>query len=165
MVLDKTGTITTGKPRVTRVRAARRASPKTKCSASAAAVEHWSEHPIAHAIVERAEGLRAVRHGFRAIAGTGAEAMVDGRQVFVGRGDAGTSRWMIDGVRAGDFEIADAVKPEAAGAILRLRATGIEVWMITGDNRRIAQDSGQRSRDRRPRMLWPKCCPQIKNAK
>jgi Cu+-exporting ATPase len=140
VVLDKTGTITTGKPRVTRVLPLA-GFTNDEILSLAAAVEHWSEHPTAHAILERAAGL-ALRpsSGFRAIAGRGAEALVDGRRVFVGRGDAGTVAVEIDSVRAGSFEIADEVKPEASGAIQSLRSSGFEVWMITGDNQRIAQE-------------------------
>ena len=65
---------------------------------------------------------------------------MDGRKIFVGRGDTGTIAVDIDGVRAGSFEIADEVKPEAAGAIQSLRSAGLEVWMITGDNQRVARE-------------------------
>jgi Cu+-exporting ATPase len=60
--------------------------------------------------------------------------------VFVGRGDGGVIAVDIDGVRAGEFEIADEAKPEAAGAIQRLRAMNIGVWMITGDSQRAAAE-------------------------
>ncbi len=76
--------------------------------------------------------------GFHAIPGKGAEAMVGEKRVFVGRGDAGAISVDVNGVRSGEFDIVDEVKPEAAEAIRRLRSMGIEVWMITGDNRRVA---------------------------
>jgi Cu+-exporting ATPase len=140
VVLDKTGTITTGKPRVTGILPLPGFTGDEILSL-AAAIEHWSEHPIAHAIMERAAGLPLPpSSGFRAIAGSGAEALVAGRKIFIGRGDAGTVAVDIDGVRAGSFEIADEVKPEAAGAIQSLRSASLEVWMITGDNQRIAQE-------------------------
>ena len=140
VVLDKTGTITTGKPHVTRV-VPLPGFTADRILSAAAAVEHWSEHPIAHAIMQRAAGLPLPpSSGFRAIAGHGAEALVDGRNVFVGRGNAGTVAVEIDGVPAGSFEIADEVKSEAAAAIQSLRSGGFEVWMITGDNRHIAQE-------------------------
>lgn len=66
--------------------------------------------------------------------------MVAGRTVFVGRGEAGTIAVDVDGVRAGEFEIADEVKPEAHEAVKRLQRMGIEVWMITGDHARVARD-------------------------
>jgi Cu+-exporting ATPase len=138
VVLDKTGTITTGKPVVRQVRAQNGYSEEALVRL-AAAVERWSEHPIAHAIVKRANVKEIeASTGFRAIPGKGAEAMVGAKRVFVGRGDAGAIAVDIDGVRSGEFDIVDEVKPEAAEAIRRLRAMGIEVWMITGDNRRVA---------------------------
>ena len=79
--------------------------------------------------------------GFRAIPGKGAEAMVAEKRVFVGRGEAGAIAVDVDGVRSGEFDIADEVKPEAAEPRFgRLRSMGIEVWMITGDNRRVARE-------------------------
>ena len=138
LVLDKTGTITTGKPVVQRVRALNGYSEEALVRL-AAAVERWSEHPVAHAIVSRAGVLETeVSTGFRSIPGKGAEAMVADKHVFVGRGDAGAIAVDIDGVRSGEFDIVDEVKPEARAAIGRLRLMGIEVWMITGDNRRVA---------------------------
>jgi len=140
VVLDKTGTITTGKPRVTRIVAAQ-GFGEEEVLRVAAAVERWSEHPVAHAIAERAAAVKVPEAtAFRALAGRGAEAVVEGRKVFVGRGEAGRIAVEVDGRPAGSFEIADEVKPEAAGAIGRLRGMGLEVWMITGDNRRVAED-------------------------
>jgi Cu+-exporting ATPase len=140
VVLDKTGTITTGKPRVTRI-VASEGFGEEEVLRVAAAVERWSEHPVAHAIAERAAAVKVPEAtAFRALAGRGAEAVVEGRKVFVGRGEAGRIAVEVDGSPAGSFEIADEEKPEAAGAIGRLRAMGLEVWMITGDNRRVAED-------------------------
>ncbi len=138
VILDKTGTITTGKPVVNSVRALNGYS-EDQVIRLAAAVERWSEHPLAHAIVNRANGgALEASTGFRAIPGRGAEAVVARKRVFVGRGDAGAIAVDIDGVRSGEFDIVDEVKPEAKEAIRRLRSMGIEVWMITGDNRRVA---------------------------
>jgi P-type Cu+ transporter len=66
--------------------------------------------------------------------------MVGGKRVFVGRGNAGTIALDVDGVRAGEFEVADQVKPEAREAVQRLESMGIEVWMITGDHAQVARD-------------------------
>src|SRR5262249_27923557 len=80
---------------------------------------------------------------FHALAGYGVRAQVGGRIVTVGRPGVTV---MVDGVRAGEIEIADTIKPEAPEAVRRLRDMGIDVWMITGDNRataeRIAQQAG-----------------------
>lgn len=135
VILDKTGTITTGQPVVSAFRG------DEGTLRLAAAVEKWSEHPIARAIVKRAEGFELEEATeFRAIPGKGAEALVGGRRVFVGRGEAGSILVTVDGAAAGEFEIVDQVKPEAAEAIRRLRAMNVDVWMITGDNTRIARD-------------------------
>jgi Cu+-exporting ATPase len=136
VILDKTGTITTGKQVVSGVKPADGFSEEDLVRL-AAAVERWSEHPIARAIVNRA-GTVGESSNFRAIPGKGAEAIVAGRRVFVGRGDAGAIAIEVDGIRAGEFEIADEARPEAAEAVGRLAAMGIEVWMITGDHTRIA---------------------------
>jgi Cu+-exporting ATPase len=138
VVLDKTGTITTGKPVVMRVRALN-GYGEEEVVRLAAAVERWSEHPIGHAIVSRAGSYQSdTSTGFRAIPGRGAEAMVAERRVFVGRGDGGAIAVDVEGVRAGELDIVDEIKPEAKEAIQRLRSMGIEVWMVTGDNRRVA---------------------------
>src|SRR6185503_751417 len=87
VVFDKTGTITTGKPVVTAVRALN-AYSEAEVIRLAAAVERWSEHPIARAITARA-GETDSSSAFRAIPGRGAQATVDGRIIFVGKGDTG----------------------------------------------------------------------------
>jgi Cu+-exporting ATPase len=138
VVLDKTGTITTGKPVVQCVRSLNGYSEEALVRL-AAAVERWSEHPVARAIVNRAgDQAPEASTGFRAIPGKGAEAMVAEKRVFVGRGDAGAIAVDVDGVHSGEFDIVDEAKPEAGASIRRLRSMGIEVWMITGDNRRVA---------------------------
>jgi Cu+-exporting ATPase len=142
VMLDKTGTITTGKPVVKGVRALN-GTGEEEIVRLAAAVEQWSEHPVAHAILTRARN-NAIEPstGFRAIPGEGAVALVGGKQVFVGRGGQGTIAIDVDGVHAGEFDIVDEVRPEAPEAIRRLRAMGIDVWMVTGDNRRVALEIG-----------------------
>jgi P-type Cu+ transporter len=130
----------------------------------AAAVEAGSEHPLAAAIVAgaRERGLDVpAADGFRATAGQGAEATVDGRAVLVGNaGFLGERRVdttplaarveaaaaegrtpvlvAVDGVAAGLLAIADPVKPESAEAVRSLAAQGIEAWLVTGDHRATA---------------------------
>ena len=132
VVLDKTGTITQGKPRVT----GPISDDLLRLTASA---ERYSEHPLAKAIVEaaRERGLALEEPAeFSARAGHGVRARIGGREVVVGRPGITVT---IDGVPAGSIEIADAIKPEAAGAVRRLRKMGLDVWMITGDRREIAE--------------------------
>jgi Cu+-exporting ATPase len=133
VVLDKTGTVTTGQLRVAAVRA------EDEVVRQAAAVERWSEHPIARAIVECADSLEPLyATDFRARPGRGAEGMVEGKKVVVGRGENGSVAVWVDGTPAGGFEIADTIRPEAARAVQKLRGMGIAVWMITGDHRSVA---------------------------
>ena len=140
VILDKTGTLTTGRPRVVRIRTFEPFA-ENKVLRLAAAVEQWSEHPVAGAIMSRARLLAVPEaSGFHAVPGRGAEAVVEGRRVFAGAGVDGAVAVEIDGVTACEFDIADEVKPESAEAVRLLQSMGIEVWMITGDHARIAED-------------------------
>jgi Cu+-exporting ATPase len=139
VVLDKTGTITTGKPHVTAVRALA-GFDEGDVVRLAASVERWSEHPVARAIVRQAGAtVLAPVTEFHASAGRGAEAMVEGKRVFVGRGANGLITLDVEGIPAGEFEISDIIRPEAAEAIRQLRGMGLAVWMISGDHSRVAQ--------------------------
>jgi Cu+-exporting ATPase len=138
IVLDKTGTITQGKPRVTRVVPAAGFSEDDVLGLAASA-ERYSEHPLGKAIVESAAArgvpLQDIT-GFSALAGLGVRALVGSRQVAVSKPGATVT---VDGVVAGSIEIADTIKPEAAEAVRRLHAMNLEVWMITGDNHATAE--------------------------
>ncbi|HWC95879.1 MAG TPA: heavy metal translocating P-type ATPase [Candidatus Sulfopaludibacter sp.] len=137
VVLDKTGTVTQGKPRVVRITPAP-GFQEDELLRLAASAERYSEHPIGKAIVAAAAD-RAIpldpATNFRALAGHGISALVAGRQVAIGRPGI---RITIDGVDAGEIEVADTIKPEAADAVRRLRKMGLEVWMITGDKQSTA---------------------------
>jgi Cu+-exporting ATPase len=140
VVMDKTGTITIGKPVVTSVRALNGFATEDVVRL-AASVEQWSEHPLARAIVARANGAQLeAATDFRAVPGKGAEALIAGKRVFAGRSDAGAIAVEIDGVPAGAFDVADQTRPEAAAAIRRLQEMNVEVWMITGDSSRVARE-------------------------
>lgn len=137
VVLDKTGTVTQGKPRVTRL------APAPGFSADellrlAASAERYSEHPLGKAIVEAAAergiALEDISD-FQALAGHGVRARAGGHEIEVGRPGI---QVRVDGVAAGEIEIADTIKPEAADAVRQLRAMGLEVWMITGDRQAVA---------------------------
>jgi copper-transporting P-type ATPase V len=161
IVLDKTGTVTTGELSVTSVWAAA-GEPTDEILALAAAVEANSEHPVARAIVRAAaaDGLQIPRAvEFRALPGLGVRAEVGASKVWVGRpatpsGTAGAQRPAIldeweaagrtavvvgrDGVVVGAVALADTVKAESADAVGGLLRMGVDVVMLTGDNARAA---------------------------
>ena len=137
ILLDKTGTITRGKPEVLRVDPAGSWTEAEVLSLAASAERH-SEHPLGKAIVVAAQekGLTVQEpERFAAQTGLGVRARVGGRQVVVGRPGVTVT---VDGEIAGTLEIADAIKPEASEAVRRLRTMGLDVWMISGDRRSTA---------------------------
>ena len=164
VVFDKTGTLTLGEHRVVDV--ATGGAPADDALRLAAAVERDSEHPVARAIVKSAEerGISVpAAEAFEAIPGHGARARVEGRALMVGgpnllRRDgidlppalreaaeraaaAGRSAVFLveDGRALAAFATADAVRPESAEAVRRLHEAGIEVVMLTGDSRAVAE--------------------------
>ncbi|MBB3927036.1 Cu+-exporting ATPase [Sphingobium jiangsuense] len=168
LVIDKTGTLTEGKPRLIAVEPAEGFAADAVL-ALAAAVEALSEHPLALAIVgaARERGLapeqgNAQASGFRSSTGLGIDGVVDGRAVAVGnaalmrrfgadpsafeelaerhRADgAGVMMVAIDGRFAGLLVVADPVKASAGPAIAALRAEGLRIVMLTGDSRGTAE--------------------------
>ena len=169
IVLDKTGTLTEGKPALTDLVTVGPLAEEELLSLVASA-ERGSEHPLADAIVRGAEARgTALREAtaFESIAGHGITATVDGHAVLAGnrklmadRGvdvtaleaqaaelaaDGKTPMFVaLDGRAAGLVAVADTIKPTAAEAIRRLKEQGIEPVMITGDNRRTAEAVARR---------------------
>ena len=169
IIFDKTGTLTMGQPEVVDLVAAPGASDEQLLSA-AASVEAGSDHPLAQAILRRAADVKASKsEAFRNIEGKGAQAEVDGQTILLGNkqlmsenkidlGDLrakslelqGAGRTVVHLSRGGKFlgliAIADAARPTAVDAIKALRARGVEVAMLTGDNQgtadRIARTLG-----------------------
>ncbi|MUL37150.1 heavy metal translocating P-type ATPase [Gloeocapsopsis dulcis] len=167
IVLDKTGTITQGKPTVTDFVTVNGTadSNEFKLLRLAASVERNSEHPLAEAVVQYAQSQNVEltdAQEFEAIAGSGVKGFVSEQLVQIG-----THRWMnelgidtsslqqqwdrleyigktaiwiaVDGKVEGIMGIADAVKPSSVNAIRAMQKLGLEVVMLTGDNRRTAE--------------------------
>ncbi len=172
VVMDKTGTLTKGEPEVTDVSAV--GLSEKEVMALAAAVERDSEHPLATAIVRHAERVGAAQlwaTDFENVAGHGALATVDGKRVAVGNARlmaretvslngfatkrdemAAEGRTVVlvavDGRASAVIGVSDAPRPTAKAAVAALHDQGVEVAMLTGDNRataeRIARELGIR---------------------
>ncbi|WP_055552723.1 cation-translocating P-type ATPase [Streptomyces sp. NBRC 110028] len=165
VVLDKTGTVTTGRMRLHQIIPAQRTG-EDELLRLAGAVEHASEHPIARAIADGAAertGTLPAPESFASEPGLGVRGVVDGHAVLVGR-DTLLAQWSIelpedlatakaaaeaeghtavavawDGHARGVLTVADAVKETSAEAVTRLRALGLTPVLLTGDNRRVAE--------------------------
>jgi Cu+-exporting ATPase len=142
LIVDKTGTLTEGKPRVVTVRT------DDESLRLAASVERASEHPLARAIVAAAEerGLKLSSvTGFQSQTGRGVSGKVDGRKVTVNnQGDRPiegqtTVFVTVDGQSVGALGITDPIKKSTREAIKLLHDEGIEIHMVTGDNRTAAE--------------------------
>jgi len=172
IVFDKTGTLTVGQPRVVEVVTTGSSVSENDLIRWVAAAEQSSEHPLAQAVVDYARDRNLVLPGsseFKAIPGHGLRAVVDGHRVLIGNrklmrdqqiaSDAleekasnleGAGRTVvytaIDGKAAGIIAIADAIRPTSKQAVAELRQLGIQVAMLSGDNRataeRIAREIG-----------------------
>lgn len=162
LVVDKTGTLTLGKPRMTDFQAS--GMPDNEVLALTASVEQLSEHPIAHAIVQAAkdQGLSLpAATSFDAVNGLGVRALINNRVVLVGsreylaKNGISTQVWEtqaetlraaaktvvfvgIDGMASGIAAVADPVKESTPEAIAALRQAGVRIVMLTGDSRRTA---------------------------
>ena len=163
LVVDKTGTLTEGKPKVVAVEALGGAS-RDDILRFAAALERSSEHPLAAAILRGAEEARATIPAvttFASVTGKGVTGTVEGRNVAVGnaklladqgistaeldakaerlRNEGATAMYVaIDGQPAGLVAVADTVKPTTLEAIRALKREGVRVVMLTGDNKTTA---------------------------
>lgn len=149
VVFDKTGTLTMGRPEVASIEAV--SGDARELLRLAAAVEARSEHPIARAILRRAEadglGAPAPTREFRAIAGQGVEGLVelDGlrRSVRVVRDERASCRVEVDGVLAGRIAVADEPRAESRAAVAMLAEDGIRTTLLSGDRREAAESIGR----------------------
>ena len=164
IVVDKTGTLTAGKPELTAIEALG-GLDENELLALVAAVETASEHPLAEAIVRAAEDKSLTipkASDFNSTTGEGVQALVNGKQVAIGnsklmerlnsfdnelsskadirRKEGETVMFVaIDGKAAGLVSVADPIKPSTADAIKLLHDAGLKVVMLTGDNKKTAQ--------------------------
>ena len=164
VLLDKTGTLTQGKPRVTGIVAVS-SSSREEVLRLAASAEHGSEHPLGKAIVEASqeEGMQLSNTSdFNAIPGHGIEALVEDKKLVLGnlrlmeerglslygledeadrlRTEGNTVMFLgVDGKVVGAIALADTLKPGAGEVLKALHRMGIETAMITGDNKRTAE--------------------------
>ncbi|MHB8104764.1 MAG: heavy metal translocating P-type ATPase, partial [Dehalococcoidales bacterium] len=164
ILLDKTGTLTEGKPRVTDIITAA-AYTQEEVLKLAASVEHDSEHPLGEAVIKAAaeKGLALTTTSkFKAIPGHGAEALLNGEKYLLGSIKLmQDNRFSLDGLEekaealwndgktviflgvdkkaVGLIGLADTLKPGAAEVVAAIRHQGIDVAMVTGDNRRAAE--------------------------
>jgi Cu+-exporting ATPase len=164
LVVDKTGTLTEGKPRVTAIVPAPGLS-EADLLTLAASLERSSEHPLAAAIVNAAKDRKASTQeptDFASVTGEGVTGKIGGRSVALGnaklmsglgimfgdleqkadalRGDGATALFLaVDGKPAGVIAIADPIKATTQAAIDQLRSDGIRIVMLTGDNKTTAE--------------------------
>ncbi|MFE7115268.1 heavy metal translocating P-type ATPase [Streptomyces sp. NPDC057654] len=189
VVLDKTGTVTTGRMGLHDVVAAPGVAER-ELLRLAGALEHASEHPIARAIADGAiaqAGPLPVPENFENVAGLGVQGVVDGHAVLVGR-EKLLSDWSIelpaelaaakaaaeaegrtavavawDGAARGVLAVADTVKESSAEAITRLRALGLTPVLLTGDNRAVAESVAREiGLDRPEDRIFAEVLPQDK---
>jgi Cu2+-exporting ATPase len=165
VIFDKTGTLTLGQPKVVEIVTTKDGISEVQLLHLVASVEQGSEHPMAQAILEKANETKLLISNavnFNAIAGHGVSATVDGRKVLIGNRKLMLNRKIaftevdnraaelqgagrtvifaaIDGELQGAFAVADTVRPSSSEAVRRLSSMGIEVAMLTGDSRTTAE--------------------------
>ena len=150
LLIDKTGTLTAGRPQVIALEPAA-GFTETELLTLSAAAESASEHPLARAIVAAAQAAGIVlpgASGFTAEPGAGVRATINGRAVVVGRAPASARNLhatatliavTVDTRAAGTIALADAMKPSTPGAIRELQKLGLHVVMVTGDREAAAK--------------------------
>jgi Cu+-exporting ATPase len=141
LMMDKTGTLTEGKPRITEIKSFSDYS-ENELLTLAASVESSSEHPLGIAIVQeaKARNLEIPKvEQFNYVPGSGVNGVVNGKKVSVGKNSQPGIHIMVDGVAAGRITVSDPIKPQAKQAIEDLHKLKIRVVMLTGDNEVTAQ--------------------------
>jgi Cu+-exporting ATPase len=162
VVLDKTGTITTGKPKVIDFQVLNGFS-KTDVLRFAFSLENRSEHPLSKAVIEFAKGITnssAVTSEFKSIPGLGLTGIIDNKKIIIGNSRImnelgvhsnpemllehsaiGTVVYIaVENVIAGIFYISDTIAPNSKAAIEKLKEMKLKVFMVTGDNKETASE-------------------------
>lgn len=170
VILDKTGTITQGKPEVTDVIALEEGKTRQELLTLAASCEQMSEHPLGQAIVEKAreeELSLSMPEQFESLTGAGIVAVLNGKSVGIGNkrllakmdlepDEEAEARYgasqgktpmylIIDGRLTGMICVADTIKDTSREAIDQLKSIGVKVYMVTGDNRQTAEYIGKQA--------------------
>ena len=163
LVLDKTGTITEGRPAVTDIEPV--GMEREQALKLAASVEQLSEHPVARAIAGSYEKPLLTVNEFTSVTGRGVKAIVDGKAVLIGSSrfmqeenipfDRDVSDWeqagktvlfmAIDGKPASVIAVADPLRATSAAAVADLHTLGIRTILVTGDNKRTAEAIGKQA--------------------
>ncbi|KKQ24580.1 MAG: Cu(2+)-binding/translocating P-type ATPase [Candidatus Roizmanbacteria bacterium GW2011_GWC2_37_13] len=181
IVFDKTGTLTKGQPEVTDIiikskvknqKSKLQLKSQNEILQLAGSIEKFSEHPLGEAIVKKAEesklSFRKVER-FKSITGKGVEGLVNGKKIYVGKLLQGSKSHSggedlknqgktvvyvyIDNKLTGLIAIADTIKDTAVEAVKSLKDAGIEVYMITGDNKQTAEAIGKQLGIKRENIL------------
>ena len=169
IVLDKTGTLTTGQPLVTKI-ISNRFVPENKLLEIAASLEKPSEHPLAKAVLDEAEfrGIQLLSvENFEVYPGMGIKALINEREYFAGNASLMNEKEIVLGAFAekaddlaeegnsllfianskevlGIIAVADVLKPHSTAAVERMQKMGLDVIMLTGDHLRVAQNMQQK---------------------
>lgn len=171
VVLDKTGTITEGKPKVTDVAVYQKGLTEEDLLLAAGSAEQFSEHPLAQAIVTAAKGLGrelTKPEAFESLTGEGIQAQLDKKLIQIGnrklmerlqkadetvlqaaeeRAREGKTPMfvLVDQQLAGIISVADTIKESSIEAIDKIKSLGVEVYMLTGDNKQTAEYIGKQA--------------------
>ncbi len=141
IVFDKTGTLTKGQMFLTN-------KIDNKYLQIAASLEANSEHPIAKAIVDKAKSEKLkvinVKH-FKALEGMGVEGEIENKKYCLGRSKSGSISLVANGKTLATFDVADEMKDGVREVTDGLEARGVNVWMITGDKKSVAEDIAEKA--------------------
>ncbi|WP_413287758.1 heavy metal translocating P-type ATPase [Bdellovibrio sp. HCB337] len=144
LILDKTGTITEGKPVVTELQVLDPSFTKEGILQIAMNLEQGSSHPLAHAILEEAKKYKLKAQpvaGFEALSGRGVKGQMNGKEYFLGRMDGESNMSLVvDGKALAKFEVKDRIRESSREAIERIQKMGVKVMMLTGDNEATARE-------------------------